>query len=743
MKEKKLKNCITRQKKITFRDRPWVYSGNTLILILIFSFAIFNSTRSYSQEISLEYIFQDTNIVNPRPALKYINNPTGKIFYYADDDYDGMLSLFDYNYLTGETYKYSDTGESTSEYVILPNGNALSTIKGDVYVSFNFADTRSYTKDIKLTSTDEYEYSPQAIGNFAVYRRSGNYFLIRYDSLGVLSNELQLTYDESDSISYQLISFTEGSSDNSEASFRLAFARYDNSPKKELFFPDYTGEFLKVDKRKRGISNVRLFELEVVPSGKDSIRNIVHNIDYPDSTRYSAVYCTYSPDGTKLLIDAENLERNIRKIFLYDVLEKKMNEIYSESYSEWFERHENATRFTGNGEIIFESEISGYNSIYKISAVGSGFTLVAGGDYTITESALNRETGKIYFIANIERPYDYNIYETDISGGEPKQLTFNTGDAEELRLSPDRNYLFFSYSYITKPDELYMVELSDLKQSQITNTISPKFSDIEWSIPEVISFTNSEDGTLIHALLYKPADYNPKKKYPLICFAHGSGYLQNVTNGFSPYRDNFLVDKFLTDNGFMVLDVDYRGSMGYGRDFRNKTHKNMGYWEVSDYISGVEYLKSEGMIDPDKVGIYGGSYGGFITLMAMFRHSEIFKCGIALRAVSNWKMYSHSNKWFTLPRLGDLDLPGNELYYETSSPIAYVDGLQGPLLLMHGMQDDNVFFQDMVQLTQILIDKKKDFDVMIYPKENHGFYRQSSWLDQYKRVFKFFEKNLK
>jgi dipeptidyl aminopeptidase/acylaminoacyl peptidase len=149
------------------------------------------------------------------------------------------------------------------------------------------------------------------------------------------------------------------------------------------------------------------------------------------------------------------------------------------------------------------------------------------------------------------------------------------------------------------------------------------------------------------------------------------------------------------------------------------------------------------MIDPEKVGIYGGSYGGFITLMAMFRHTEIFKCGIALRAVSNWEMYSHSNKWFTLPRLGNLDSAGIDEYYEISSPVTYAEGLEGPLLLMHGMQDDNVFFQDMVQLTQILIDKKKDFDVMIYPKENHGFYRQSSWLDQYKRVFRFFEKNLK
>jgi dipeptidyl aminopeptidase/acylaminoacyl peptidase len=121
----------------------------------------------------------------------------------------------------------------------------------------------------------------------------------------------------------------------------------------------------------------------------------------------------------------------------------------------------------------------------------------------------------------------------------------------------------------------------------------------------------------------------------------------------------------------------------------------------------------------------------------------VFKAAVALRAVSNWKNYFYSNKRYTLPRLGDYDKPENKVYYELSSPITYADKLQIPLLLIHGMLDDNVFFQDMVQLTQKLIELGKDFEVMIYPKEAHSFYLQSSWLDSYKRIFKFFEKHLK
>jgi dipeptidyl aminopeptidase/acylaminoacyl peptidase len=203
-----------------------------------------------------------------------------------------------------------------------------------------------------------------------------------------------------------------------------------------------------------------------------------------------------------------------------------------------------------------------------------------------------------------------------------------------------------------------------------------------------------------------------------------------------------MVNTFLTSQGYMIFECDFRGSSGYGKDFRNKTHRNLGYWEVSDYISGIDYLENLGMIDRDRVGIYGGSYGGFTTLMALFRHPEYFKAGVALRAVANWGLYYYGNRWFTLARIGDYSKSEDKEYYKISSPITYAQDLSVPLLLTHGMLDDNVFFQDAVQLTQKLLDNKKDFEVMFYPKEYHSFHLQSSWLDQYKRIYKFFERNL-
>lgn len=705
--------------------------------------AIIASSYTFSQDVTLDYIFQDTGIVNPRPSLKFINAKSGKMYYYGDDDYDGRLSMFDYNYITGETFKYSDTGETASEFVILPDGNALSIISGDVYLSRDFVNTRIFSKDVQLTETDKYEYSPDVINNIVIYRRGGNYFLVKFDSIKAATNELQLTSDESDSVSYQVLAHSERFPDTSKTLLRILFARYDNSTKTELVFPDFTGEFVRADKRKRGISKVKLLEYEIKYAGKDSIMQLVNEIKYPDSVRYSTAYASYSPDSKDLIFDVETLERHSRKLFNYSIPAKTITEIYSETDTAWFERHSNATMFINENEIIFESEVSGYNNLYKIKKTGSDFTQAAGSSFTILESVIDRKNGKIYFSANKEHPYEYFIYETDFEGTAPKQLTFENGDVEDLRISGDGKYLFYSHSYINKPNELYILNLENDSATQITNTISPKFSSVEWSIPELITFQNEEDGETIYAFLYKPVNFSPKKKYPLICFAHGSGYLQNVTYGFSPYGDNYMVNTFLTTQGFVILDVDFRGSLGYGKQFRNKTYRNLGYWEMSDYISGINYLSSQGIIDKEKVGIYGGSYGGFITLMSLFRHSEVFKCGVALRAVSNWQNYYYSNRWYTLARLGDLNDNEVKPYYEISSPVTYAENLQVPLLMIHGMLDDNVFFQDMVQLTQKLIDGKKDFEVMIYPKENHGFHIQTSWLDEYKRIWKFFEKHLK
>ena len=200
-----------------------------------------------------------------------------------------------------------------------------------------------------------------------------------------------------------------------------------------------------------------------------------------------------------------------------------------------------------------------------------------------------------------------------------------------------------------------------------------------------------------------------------------------------------MFHQLLVDRGYIVLDLDYRASEGYGRDWRTAIYRNMGHPELDDYLDGLEWIVANGQGDRDHAGIYGGSYGGFMTFMALFKKPGVFKAGAALRPVSDWSQYNHE---YTANILNTPELDPEA--YKVSSPIEYASGLQDHLLIAHGMMDDNVFFQDSVRLAQRLIELKKDhWELAPYPLERHGFVQPESWYDEYRRIYQLFERTLK
>jgi dipeptidyl aminopeptidase/acylaminoacyl peptidase len=215
--------------------------------------------------------------------------------------------------------------------------------------------------------------------------------------------------------------------------------------------------------------------------------------------------------------------------------------------------------------------------------------------------------------------------------------------------------------------------------------------------------------------------------------------MQNSHKGWSNYFREFMFHTLLTQHGYVVLDMDYRASAGYGRDWRTAIYRQMGTPELEDLKDGVHWITENKNVDPKRIGVYGGSYGGFLTFMALFREPDLFACGASLRPVTDW---AHYNNGYTSRILNTPTIDPEA--YEGSSPIEFADGLTKPLLIAHGMQDDNVFFQDTVRLVQRLIElKKENWEVAIYPIEPHGFREPTSWLDEYRRIFKLFEEHLK
>jgi dipeptidyl aminopeptidase/acylaminoacyl peptidase len=238
---------------------------------------------------------------------------------------------------------------------------------------------------------------------------------------------------------------------------------------------------------------------------------------------------------------------------------------------------------------------------------------------------------------------------------------------------------------------------------------------------------------------YRPATLEPGRTYPIVLFVHGAGYTQNTHARFPYYFREQMFHHVLAQQGYLVLDIDYRASEGYGRDWRTAIYRRMGEPELEDLIDGVQWLVREQQGDAANVGIYGGSYGGFMTLMAMFRAPEVFHAGAALRPVTDWTQYNHeyTSNILDTPALGP-DV------YRASSPIEHAAGLRGHLLIAHGMLDDNVFFQDSVRLAQRLIELKKEhWSLAPYPLERHSFVRADAWLDEFRRVHELFERVLR
>jgi len=241
----------------------------------------------------------------------------------------------------------------------------------------------------------------------------------------------------------------------------------------------------------------------------------------------------------------------------------------------------------------------------------------------------------------------------------------------------------------------------------------------------------------LYARLYRPRGA-PSNKAAVI-FVHGAGYLQNVHKWWSSYSREFMFHHLLASKGYTVLDMDYRGSAGHGRDWRAAIFRHMGGRDLDDQVDGARWLVRQMGIDSTKIGIYGGSYGGFITLMAMFTKPGVFAAGAALRPVTDWAHYNHP---YTARILNEPQ--GDSTAYRQSSPIYFAGGLTGRLLICHGMVDDNVNFQDTARLTQRLIELgKTGWAVAMYPVEPHGFRRVDSWTDEYRRIFDLFEETLR
>jgi dipeptidyl aminopeptidase/acylaminoacyl peptidase len=401
------------------------------------------------------------------------------------------------------------------------------------------------------------------------------------------------------------------------------------------------------------------------------------------------------------------------------------------SFNEFGWEHDNRT-------LWYVSEESGYAQLYA-KAPGGKAQAVTHGQFEVSHPTLSADGRWFYLRANAEAPGAYDVYRVPSGGGTLQRLTRYQG-VNGFALSHDGASLLVihSSSYIPPQIALAAADGSGMPR-ELTDTRTPRYKAMHWVAPEVVQVPSTHFKGTVYAKFYKPENFDKSVAHPAVMFVHGAGYTQNVHQMYPYYFREQMFHNLLLQQGYLVLDMDYRASEGYGRDWRDAIYRQMGHPELEDLLDGKGWLVKNWNIDPKRVGIYGGSYGGFMTLMALFRAPGEFAAGAALRPVTDWTQY---NDDYTADILNRPQV--DPLAYQRSSPIEFAAGLTDALLICHGVIDDNVLFADSMRLYERLIELHKDnFTISPYPLDRHGFTNADSWLDEYKRIYRLFETNLK
>ena len=411
----------------------------------------------------------------------------------------------------------------------------------------------------------------------------------------------------------------------------------------------------------------------------------------------------------------------------------------------WINWSFNEMDWTRDGSTLwYLSEGSGWSDLLGWNPTQGARSLV-GGPFEIRGVQEHPIDGTLLFRCNRDDPSIWRLERMDPASGWNATVAGGKGMVERFTIAPDGSIVAYTESFLDRPAELFVTDLPGAGEPmpdsrRLTDSISESFTHLDWR-PATLVDVPGRHGRSIRGRLHLPPEDAPTLadgRRPAVLFVHGAGYLQNAHAGWSRYfREGFFHD-LLARDGYVVLDLDYRASSGYGRDWRTAIARDMGPSELDDYEDGIAWLADQHDVDPERIGIYGGSYGGFTTLMGLFTRPGVFKAGAALRPVTDWSFY---NDGYTA---NILNTPQDDpLAYRRSSPIEHAEGLEDDLLICHGMVDSNVPYSDTVRLAQRLIELgKTDWEVAAYPVEGHGFKETSSWIDEYRRIHELFDRTL-
>jgi len=594
------------------------------------------------------------------------------------------------------------------------------------------------TKEFRqLTNTKEpqsiIQFSPD--GNYISFVRSNNLFILDLKT----GTETQLTHDGSDVIingkfdwvyeeEFGIINGYEWSPDSK----RIAFWRLDVSHEPIYTMTDFMPLHLSLEQQRYpnpGDSNA-VVRIGVVHIATGEVRWM----DIGENTDIYIPRIKWTPDSRYLSIQRLNRAQNKLELLFADPATGRSTVVLTETDSAWVSVRNDLTFLTTKNLLLWSSERSGFLHLYLFDYRGNMVRQITHGNWEVSDLlGIDEKHQRVYFTSTKNSPLERQLYSIKLDGSGLRQLSSDPGIHRPV-FSPTFAYYLDNFSNVQTPPQLRLHKASGELVRIIEENKIPELENYTMGHHQFLSFFTS-DSVQLNAWMITPVDLDSAKKYPVLVYVYGGPGSQTVLNAWG--GQSYLWYQMLAEKGYIVFSVDGRGTGGRGRAFEKIVHRQLGKWEVHDQIEAAKYLASLPFVDKNRIGIWGWSYGGYMASLTLLVGADYFRGAVAVAPVTDWRLY---DSIYTERYMGTPD--GNPDGYKESAPLNHVEKLKGKLLVIHGTSDDNVHWQNTIQLVATLQKQNKQLSTMFYPNKDHGIYGGNTRENLFTLITDFIVQNL-
>ncbi|MBL4653197.1 MAG: alpha/beta fold hydrolase [Flavobacteriales bacterium] len=724
-----------------------------IVFALITVLLITNFSHAQKRDVTIEDIWSNSTfkaesvygLRSMNDGLHYTSLEDGKINKYAYEK-EGLIETLvsetelqpkgDGKSITIDDYQFS--ADENKVLIATETEKIYRHSSREIYYVFDLT-----TKKMSKLTDDKVRYatfSPD--GNYIAYVRKNNLFIANINPTAKGSS-IQTSYITSDGIFNKVIN---GATDwvyEEEFAFdkaffwspdgkKIAFYRFDETNVKQFSMDIYGTLYPSQDVfkyPKTGEENAK-----VTIHVYDTETKKTTQLDLGDYEYIPRIKWTKS--ANTLSIQRMNRHQNVLDLILVNTNDYSQKVVLNETTETYVDITDNLTFLDNEKQFIWTSEKDGYNHIYLYDLKGKLVNQITQGTWDVTSyKGYDESTNTIFYISAEDSPIEKQLYTIGLEGKNKKKLTTKTGQNKAV-FSKGFKYYINYHSSASTPNYVTLHDGSGKEKRVLKDNakLVKTLEEFNISKQEFFSFKTKE-GIELNAWMIKPQDFDESKKYPVLMYVYGGPGAQTVKNSWG--GSNFFWYQHLASKGYIVVSVDNRGTGSRGAEFKKCTYKELGKYETIDQIASAKYLQSLKYVDGNRIGIWGWSYGGYMSSNCLFKGNDVFKMAIAVAPVTNWRYYDsiYTERYMQTPQ-------ENVNGYDDNSPINHVEKLTGKYLLVHGMADDNVHFQNTVELTEALVQANKQFDVMMYPNRNHGIYGGNTRLHLYNKMTDFVLKNL-